>query len=87
MSHSTQILYDVIERRLDALGVQFPFLEAEHLAPLKQSLADLRSHHAIELAEVRAGREEDDAVDKLPMRPGPQGGALRTGGAKRSTKK
>lgn len=88
MSTSTRILYDLIDRRLDALGTSHPYLESEHLVPLKQALTDLRSHHALELDAVRALREVEDAeTAPAVLRPGPLGGALRSGSAKRGAKK
>lgn len=60
MSQSTRILYDLIDRRLDALGSSHPYLEAEHLVPLKQALVDLCAHHALELDAAKLAREVED---------------------------
>lgn len=60
MSRATNILYDLIDRRLDALGSSHPYLESEHLVPLKQALADLCAHHALELDAVKLAREVED---------------------------
>lgn len=87
MSTSIRILYDLIDRRLDALGGSHPYLEAEHLVPLKQALADLRSHHALELDAARTLRNEEAEDVPAVLRPGPMGGALRSGSAKRGAKK
>lgn len=83
MSKSTNILYDLIERRLDALSTTHPYLEASGDLPvLRQSIADLKGMHALELDAVRTGLEVEQE-DEKPMRPQPQGGALRTGRAKK----
>lgn len=61
MSKSTNILYDLLDRRLDSLGVSYPGLEAEHITPIKQAIADLRAHHALELDAVKLAREVEEA--------------------------
>lgn len=78
MSQSTRILYDLIDRRLDALGSSHPYLESEHLVPLKQALVDLCAHHALELDAAKLAREVEDvpqvpAVLRNPKR-APRGG-------------
>lgn len=62
MSQSTRILYDLIDKRLDALSGSHPYLESSGDLPvLRQMMAEIRSLHALELDAVKLVREVEDA--------------------------
>ena len=59
MSKTTDMLYAVIDRRLDVLGTSWPFLEAEDLPMLRNSIKELKAMHELELHAAKVLYESE----------------------------
>ena len=53
MQDQLRLLHDMLDARIDAMSVAYPFLEQEHLPSLRALLRDMRGYQGIAALDKR----------------------------------